>query len=183
MDLLCDARIGVALPAQENHARSQREGLSRLGTPRPTLQRLPFLLGQTQRWNGAASAHLSYSFVQETRSHHYLLRGLQRQDTSGLRQTCPQTCIGGPWPSALNPTGTGETQTGEPPVAFATDWLSWEALDKVKRGVERDAKQGQRVEIRVTALGQVRAADHRSPVGPCDAITRGHYGHMRHGAL
>jgi hypothetical protein len=97
---------------------------------------------------------------------------------SGLRQTCPQTRISGPWPSVLNLAFTGETPQGEPPVAFATDEVTWDTLDRVERAVEYDAEHGKRVEIWVTALGQVRAGDHRSPVGPCDIVARGRYGHL-----
>lgn len=96
----------------------------------------------------------------------------------GLRQTCPQTCINGPWPSFLDLIGTGTTLRSEPPVAFVTDELSWAALDKVQRAVERDAKRGRRVEIWVTVLGQLRARAHRSPLGPCDMVANGSYGHL-----
>jgi hypothetical protein len=63
-------------------------------------------------------------------------------------------------------------------VAFATDEVTWAALDKVERAVEDDAKHGKRVEVWVTALGQVRAGDHRSPAGPCDIVARDRYGHL-----
>jgi hypothetical protein len=96
----------------------------------------------------------------------------------GLRQKCPQTCANGPWPSALDLIGPGYTPPGETPVAFATDELSWAALSKVQRDVERDAIEGKRFEIWVTVLGQIRARDHRSPVGPCDVMASGGYGHL-----
>jgi hypothetical protein len=69
--------LGVAaLPAQQNHPRSQGQRLRRFGAPGPTLQRLALRIGQAQWWNGAAGTHLSYSLVQETCDRHYLLREL-----------------------------------------------------------------------------------------------------------
>lgn len=96
----------------------------------------------------------------------------------GLRQNCPQTCANGPWPSFLDLIGNGYTPPGEPAVEFTADEPSWAALDKVQQAVERDAKQGKRVEIWVTVLGQVRASPHRSPGGPCDRVVNGGYGHL-----
>jgi hypothetical protein len=97
---------------------------------------------------------------------------------NGLRQTCPQTCTTGSWPSFVDLIGTGGTPQKEPPVAFATDELSWAALDKVQRAVERGARRGKRVEIWLTVLGQVRARAHGSPAGPCDRVASGSYGHL-----
>ena len=96
----------------------------------------------------------------------------------GLRQTCPQSCANGPWPSFMDLTATGNRAPGERPAAFATDELSWDALDNLQRSVERDAKQGKRVEIWVTVSGQIRARPHRSPAGRCDMVANGFYGHL-----
>jgi hypothetical protein len=96
----------------------------------------------------------------------------------GLRQKCPQTCATGPWASFLDLAGSDDAETGNPPAGFVSDQESWVTLDKALRTVEHDAKQGKRLEIWVTAVGRVRASDHRSPVGPCDIVARGHYGHL-----
>jgi hypothetical protein len=96
----------------------------------------------------------------------------------GLRQTCPQACPDGPWPSFVDLTGADDVRRGEPQVTFDTDWESWRALEEVQEAVERDAKQGRRVEIWVTALGQIRANAYRSPIGPCDRVVNRGYGHL-----
>lgn len=96
----------------------------------------------------------------------------------GLRQTCPQACANGPWPSFLDLTSSGYTPSGEPAVGFITDERSWAALDKVQQAVEREAKLGKKAEIWVTVLGQVRASPRRSPIGPCDRAVNGGYGHL-----
>jgi hypothetical protein len=74
--------------------------------------------------------------------------------------------------------GTGDTLPGELPFEFVTDEPSWAALDKVQQAVEREAKQGRRVELWVTVVGRLRASAHRSPVGPCDMMVKGGYGHL-----
>ncbi len=95
----------------------------------------------------------------------------------GLRQTCPQTCATGPWPSFVDLIGADSARLDELPVTFTTNMQSWDALNKVHRAVERDAKQGKRVEIWVTVLGQLRA-NPRSPIGPCDEVANRGYGHL-----
>jgi hypothetical protein len=95
----------------------------------------------------------------------------------GLRQNCPQKCATGPWPSFLDLVGTGSPASDEGPVAFNTDDASWAALHKVQQTVERDAKQGKRLEIWVTAVGQLRTGARRSPAGPCDRIGSKTYGY------
>jgi len=98
----------------------------------------------------------------------------------GLRQTCPQSCPDGPWPSYVDLMDADfPPPPGEPPVTFATDDSSWAAMDRVQRAAEIDAKQGKRVEIWVTVLGQIRTSARRSPVGPCDLLMRSGYGHTR----
>jgi hypothetical protein len=96
----------------------------------------------------------------------------------GLRQKCPETCANGPWPSFLDLAGADDVRAGKPPAGFVSDQQSWVALDNVLRTVERDSKQGKRSEIWVTVVGRVRARGHPSPVGPCDIMARGNYGHL-----
>jgi hypothetical protein len=89
----------------------------------------------------------------------------------GLRQACPQKCAAGPWPSFLDLTGT---------VSSGSE-ASWVALEKVAQTVELEAKNGKRLEIWVTAVGQLRTRARRSPLGPCNKIGSGWYpgyGHL-----
>jgi hypothetical protein len=71
---------------------------------------------------------------------------------------------------------------GKDPVRFVTDHASWDALDRVERKVELEAQKGERLEIWVTAVGQLRTMAKRSPLGPCDEIGSGNYGYGRLGA-
>jgi hypothetical protein len=80
----------------------------------------------------------------------------------GLRQTCTQKCAEGPWPSFLDLTGG--------------DGVAWNALAKVEHTVELEAKKGKRLEIWVTAVGQLGTGARRSP---CDQTWRHEgYGHL-----
>jgi hypothetical protein len=82
----------------------------------------------------------------------------------GLRQTCPQKCAEGPWPSFLDLVGA-ENNT-------------FDGLSKVERSVELEAKKGKRFEIWVTAVGQLETS--LSPPAPCDVAGRRFrgYGHL-----
>ncbi len=89
----------------------------------------------------------------------------------GLRQACPQKCAAGPWPSFLDLTGTGS----------AGSEANWGALDKAEQTAELAAKEGKRLDIWVTAVGQLRTRARRSPLGLCDKIGSGWYpgyGHL-----
>ena len=99
----------------------------------------------------------------------------------GLRQNCPQRCATGPWPAFLDLVDTGSPASDEVPVAFNTDDASWAPLHKVQQTVERDAQQGERLEIWVAAVGQLRTGARRSPAGSCDRIggKTYRYGHRR----
>jgi len=84
----------------------------------------------------------------------------------GLRQTCPQKCADGPWPSFIELIGTGGG--------------TFEAVDRVQRTVELKAKKGKRLEIWVTAVGHLETMARLSPNGPCDkkgSMYMG-YGHL-----
>jgi hypothetical protein len=96
----------------------------------------------------------------------------------GLRQNCPANCANGPWPSFVDLTSTEALAPGESPFGFTTDDSAWTALDQAERTAEREAKLGRRVEVWVTVVGRLRASDHRSPVGPCDPVGQGRYGHL-----
>ena len=89
----------------------------------------------------------------------------------GLRQDCPQKCVTGPWPSFLDLI-----------PASRTDEASWAALERVQRSVEAAAKQGKRLEIWVTAVGELRTRARHSPLGPCDKIGSEYYGYGHLGA-
>ena len=99
-------------------------------------------------------------------------------DYCGLRQTCPETCATGPWPSFVDLASTDMTVRGEPPFGFETPDTALAALDKAEREAEREARQGRRVEVWVTIVGRLRASEHRSPVGPCDRVVNSGYGHL-----
>ena len=84
----------------------------------------------------------------------------------GLRQTCQQKCADGPWPSFIELVGNGGG--------------TFEAVDKVQRTIELEAKKGKRLEIWVTAVGQLETMARLSPNGPCDkkgSMYMG-YGHL-----
>jgi len=83
----------------------------------------------------------------------------------GLRQTCPQKCAEGPWPSFLNLEGAAGNGT-------------FDALSTVVRSVELEAKKGKRFEVWVTAVGQLETSP--SPPAPCDMAARKFrgYGHL-----
>ena len=60
----------------------------------------------------------------------------------------------------------------------------WEAWRRVRSngGGRLEAKKGKRLEIRVTAVGQLRTTAKRSPLGPCDEIGSGDFGYGHLGA-
>ncbi len=86
---------------------------------------------------------------------------------NGLRQACPQTCATGPWPSFVEIIGSD-----------AAGDAIWAELAKAERTAEQEAKQGRRVEVWVTVRGKLSASERRSPVGPCDPVTNGGFGHL-----
>lgn len=85
----------------------------------------------------------------------------------GLRQQCPGTCATGPWPSFIDLIGSD-----------AAGDAIWAEIDRAERSAEQKGKQGQRVEVWVTVRGTLKARDRRSPLGPCDIISQGGYGHL-----
>jgi hypothetical protein len=97
----------------------------------------------------------------------------------GLRQTCPQTCTTGPWPSFLDLVGTGSREKSP---AFVTDDANWAALINVQETVEAEAKKGKRLEIWVTAIGRLNTNARRTLLGPCDRIGSRLYGYGHLGA-
>lgn len=100
------------------------------------------------------------------------VRGVYHGD---LRQRCPQKCATGePWPSAVNLVDDKYPAVGETAVRFSTDYASWDALDIA---VLQIAKEGRRVEVWVTVVGQLRARS-ASPLGPCDRVATRSYGHL-----
>jgi hypothetical protein len=82
-----------------------------------------------------------------------------------LRQDCPEKCTHGLWPSFLDVRGA--------------DQDSWEALDKAQRTVEAEAKKGRRLEVWVTAVGQLRTR-RRPGLDPCHRLGSRYlgYGHL-----
>jgi hypothetical protein len=84
------------------------------------------------------------------RDKHVAVRGVYY---NGLRQACEQKCADGPWPSFMNLAGEG---------------ANWEAIEGVQRTAEIEAKKGKKLEIWVTAVGQLKTQAKHSPVGPCD---------------
>jgi hypothetical protein len=84
----------------------------------------------------------------------------------GLRdQSCPQKCADGPWPSFIELRST-----------------DWNAIEKVEKAVEADAKTGRRFEIWVTAVGRLRTHARRSPLDPCDKQGSRYFGYGHLGA-
>jgi len=81
----------------------------------------------------------------------------------GLRQTCPQKCADGPWPSFI---------TLEAPAGSDV----FNALGKVQNSVELEAKKGKRFEIWVTVTGRLDTM-LRSPCERAASKYRG-YGHL-----
>ena len=94
----------------------------------------------------------------------------------GLRETCPAKCATGPWPSFICLTGTSSASRNDS-ARFITDTASWDALDSVEQTVKLEATKGNRLEIRVTAVGQLRTMAKPSPLGPCDKISSGYFGY------
>ncbi len=84
----------------------------------------------------------------------------------GLRQTCQQKCADGPWPSFVTLVGVGNN--------------GFDGLAKVEQTVELEAKKGKRLEIWVTAVGQLETMADLSPLGPCDKVGSRYqgYGHL-----
>ncbi len=93
----------------------------------------------------------------------------------GLREKCPQKCSDGTWPSFLDLGGTDGPDAAT--IAFATDDATWDAVEKVQRTVELEAKKGNRFEVWVTVVGELKTMVKRSPLGPCDKIGSRHYGY------
>ena len=83
----------------------------------------------------------------------------------GLRETCSQKCIDGPWPSFINLADAG---------------ANWSAVDKIEKVVEAEGKKGHRLEIRVTAVGVLKTRARHTPLGPCDRVGSSYagYGHL-----
>lgn len=69
-----------------------------------------------------------------------------------LRAACQQKCAAGPWPSFIDLVGAGGGV--------------FDGLSKTEQEVEREAKEGKRVEIWVTAHGQLKTTVNRA--NPCD---------------
>jgi len=80
----------------------------------------------------------------------------------GLRTQCPQKCADAPWPSFIELTGV--------------DGSDWSVVSHAQKTAEDEARKGRRVEVWVTAVGQLRTIAHRSPLGPCDRIGSAYYG-------
>jgi len=95
----------------------------------------------------------------------------------GLRESCPQKCSDGTWPSFLELGGTESDGPDQGATTFATDWASWEAVHEVQQTVELEAKKGKRLEVWVTAIGELRTGVKVSPLGPCDKIGSRHFGY------
>ncbi len=93
----------------------------------------------------------------------------------GLREDCPERCSDGTWPSFLDLGGIG----GANPMALAsaTDYAGWTSVEEAQRTVEHEAKKGRRLEVWVTAIGELKTMAKRSPLGPCDKIGSRHYGY------
>ena len=90
----------------------------------------------------------------------------------GLRQTCPQKCGDGPWPSFLWLEGDAfsERSGGE--------------LARIERDVEQKAKAtGKRFEIWVTAVGRLQTNAKLSRKGPCDRMGSYYFGYGHLGAF
>jgi hypothetical protein len=85
----------------------------------------------------------------------------------GLRQACPQTCAAGPWPSFVDLVGSDTASEA-----------IWADVQKAERNAEQEGKQGRRVEVWVTVKGRLETRERRSPVGPCDMVAKGGYGHL-----
>gem|GEM_PF-104074 len=60
---------------------------------------------------------------------------------------------------------------------FVTDTRVWGAPHRVQQSVDREANKGKRLEIWVTAVGQLRTLVQRSPLGPCQRIGSRRCGH------
>jgi hypothetical protein len=84
----------------------------------------------------------------------------------GLQESCSQKCADAPWPSFIWLSGADSEN------------YEWAVLDNIECKVELEAKKGKRFEIWVTATGHLRAREQASPLGPCDRIARGGYGHL-----
>jgi hypothetical protein len=92
----------------------------------------------------------------------------------GLRQRCSFKCFdGSPWPAALDLTYADNIRDG-PRVGFTTDQRGWDELDRLTLA---EARKGGRIEIWVTAVGEVRASSEQSPLDPC-VWPRIGYGHL-----
>jgi hypothetical protein len=82
-----------------------------------------------------------------------------------LQQQCPGKCANGVWPSFIELRGGADSR--------------WSALAKTIRQVEAEAKQtSKRFEIWITVSGRLDTGGKRSPLGPCDRMAWGHFGHL-----
>jgi hypothetical protein len=91
---------------------------------------------------------------------------------NGLRQICPQRCPSGePWPSVLDlaEANSGYPWSGER-SSFSTDTQSWYAVDKL---VLQTGGSGDKVELWVTVLGQLKVRTSSPSSGPCDWVANG----------
>jgi hypothetical protein len=61
------------------------------------------------------------------------------------------------------------------PVGFRTDEKSVGELYRAAKELASRRRSG--VEVWVTVVGQLRA-EYESPLGPCDRVGGGHYGHL-----
>jgi hypothetical protein len=56
----------------------------------------------------------------------------------------------------------------------------WSAVSHAEQTAQMEARKGKRVEVWVTAIGQLKTNAHLSPLGPCDRIGSGYsgFGHL-----
>ena len=86
-------------------------------------------------------------------------------DFYGLRQGCGGKCAVGLWPSFVDYSGG------------ATDEV-WSEIATLEKEAARRTALGEHVELWVTIVGKLNAREHRSPLGPCDPVALGGYGHL-----
>lgn len=85
----------------------------------------------------------------------------------GLRQKCLQTCATDPWPSFVDLVGSDAGGDG-----------IWAEVAQAERRAEQEAKEGRRIEVWVTVRGKLNTSERRSPIGPCDRVVNGGFGHL-----